>query len=461
LSACASDDYYVHPDGTLRRVKADDPPPAPIVYAGSSAGEPLAVVVESEALPANPEADPDGEGRPEPVFKRLILRPRIGSPADRATSEENAPGTLATAEPPPKDTSPPADPEAQAGAKAARDVAETKTEVKARAEKVAEAKSTAESSIEAAAAVENDAGSMAKGEAKPSPPTVIDHVSKSPPETDAPPAAVKDDPRASWLANVLSLGIPDTDECWWSSAGAVVKSLSPDTLYFCGVIDARTVDAARAAIAASERSPKRFVIASAGGKKVWPIELARLLMEKGLEEIVVAGPCFSGCAHFVFPALPKRYVLPEGMLGLHNTASSIFEMIAKRNRKSLSLPENQSIRQRALIELDLVRGLGIKDPRRFLTDAQAMLDTSCMDSVGIDRTGEEIYAYQSSYTIWVPDAQQWNDWGVPYEKIDVVQGDRNKSELSDLQFTDAALNVALVRQFWKSAIPSCAPVNDR
>jgi len=423
LSACStpSEDVYANPDGTLTRIAAGDPPPAPIIYVGSSAGEPLGVQIESDApdpAAAGKDAAPPSDTL---VVKRLVLRKRAPSPADIAAGEPTA-----SIEPETK----------SGGAPIAYKEAAPEPVI-----------------VEAAAAAEPDA---------PAPIAPVPSMKPEPPKPDPAPETPAPQPeidaKASWLSAIFSLAIPPTEECWWSESGPAVKSLSPDTLFFCGVIDEATVSAARAAILASERAPKRVIIASAGGKKVWPIELARLLMEQGLDEIVVAGPCFSGCAHFVFPAMPKRYVLPEGTLGLHNTASSIEQMIAVRDRKSLSLPENQAIGERAQTELELVSGMGVRNPRRFLTDAQAMLDTACMDSVGIDRTGEEIYAYQSSYTIWVPPPQQWADWGVPYQQVSAASGrEPARTELSDLQVTYAPLDRRTVTLFWNSLTPPCTP----
>jgi len=96
-------------------------------------------------------------------------------------------------------------------------------------------------------------------------------------------------------------------------------------LRYCGRITQHGVALFNSMLRAGD---ERIVISSVGGELEHPLNLAFLVLEKNLD-VEVVGPCFSGCAAFVFIAGNQRIISPTGVLGFHNTNSSVFEMSRK------------------------------------------------------------------------------------------------------------------------------------
>ncbi|MFN7054764.1 hypothetical protein [Hyphomonas sp.] len=266
----------------------------------------------------------------------------------------------------------------------------------------------------------------------------------------------------------FAFDVPPADTCW-AADDQVIDWLSPDTIFYCGVISRpgveRFIEAVRGQAAAR---PVRLVIASAGGPKEWPLEMARFLQQAQFSEIVVAGPCFSGCAHFVFPAIDGRFLNPAAQLGLHNTASSIVRILERRGSEHLENPVNEPLRRRAAHEHEFLSQSGITLPESFLTDPQAMLGTKCMIPLRVDTTGEQIYGYESAFVLWSPDDAQWHAWGIGFMRFGTSPGQppTNPAALG-IAMNAEPLSRDTVRTFWRRPLPHCehadesrAPQND-
>jgi hypothetical protein len=159
-----------------------------------------------------------------------------------------------------------------------------------------------------------------------------------------------------------------------------------------------------------DESVQRLTIASRGGDTDAPLMLAELVRDAGLE-LQVDGPCFSGCASFVFVAAERRRVTSNALLGVHNTASSAaFFAVAARGQTGR---HDAPLLARARRERELYRRAGVSQD--LLMEPQARIGPICF-SVGLrhPRTGETTYNITTRDTIWVPSAEQWRSFGVSF-----------------------------------------------
>ena len=83
-----------------------------------------------------------------------------------------------------------------------------------------------------------------------------------------------------------------------------------------GEIDAASVDAITR-IAPGTPAPKTLYIDSPGGDLEAALKLANFVREYDVR-VVVAGRCFSACAHYVFSAARRKEGMPGSLVGIHN-----------------------------------------------------------------------------------------------------------------------------------------------
>ena len=205
-----------------------------------------------------------------------------------------------------------------------------------------------------------------------------------------------------------SMGAPvSAPECDYASDGQVLRT-AHDTVRYCGRLTDEGLTRLKVALTPGD---SRLEIASAGGTLDAPIDFAFLIQRNGLA-IDVIGPCFSGCASFAFVASSERRIGSNGIIGMHNTASSAAVLAATFNEGELNdnaLPLFQrSQREHQLFQL---AGVGIG----LLYEPQNRIKTVCAEIVRLDiRTHESVVDIASEFDLWLPDKQQLNAYGINF-----------------------------------------------
>ena len=207
------------------------------------------------------------------------------------------------------------------------------------------------------------------------------------------------------LASTGAQALPSA--CDYASDGQVFRT-AHDTVRYCGRLTDEGLTRLKAALTPGD---SRLEIASAGGSLDAPIDFAFLVRRNELA-IDVIGPCFSGCASFVFVASSERRIGPYGIIGMHNTASSAAVMAATFNEGELNdnaLPLfRRSQREHQLYQL---AGVGIG----LLYEPQNRVKTVCAEIVRLDvRTRESVVDIASEFDLWLPDKQQLNAYGINF-----------------------------------------------
>lgn len=203
-----------------------------------------------------------------------------------------------------------------------------------------------------------------------------------------------------------------------------VRRVRVDGIFFCGRIDDQSMSWLREELLPTDRT---LLIASFGGDLDAPVRLGELVRDRRLD-VVVVGPCLSGCASFVFVAARNRSVAAGGMLGLHNTATSAVQLARAANALS---EQDRPLELRAQREAALYASLGIAPS--LLLEPQVRLETLCIREGGTDaRTGETRFLIHSRYSLWAPTRAQWRTYGVTYSGSPPVDASQSQRLLDTL-----------------------------
>jgi hypothetical protein len=187
----------------------------------------------------------------------------------------------------------------------------------------------------------------------------------------------------------------------------VVDRVSSSILRYCGPITALGVQMVREGLDGRVRT---LSISSLGGGLDAPLDLADLVRELRLE-VLVDGPCLSGCASFVFVAAENRRVAQGALLGVHNTANSA-TFLAMGTFGALAATDDPLL-ERARREFNIYSRAGVS--QYLLLEPQARINPLC---VGIGaanpESGETVYELVTEQAIWFPTRQQWEEYGVDF-----------------------------------------------
>lgn len=180
-------------------------------------------------------------------------------------------------------------------------------------------------------------------------------------------------------------------------------------LRYCGLINAQGVDAFEAALTENERV---LVITSFGGELDAPLRLAELVAARGMD-VEVAGPCFSGCASFVFVAGKRRVVTGTGILGFHNTASSS-TLLGLRSLNGGPPSGFGPVLDRVSREWRLYATQGAAFS--LLYEPQVRIQTICTRPRGLHPvSGEQVIDIHSANDFWLPAPGALGEAGIEFE----------------------------------------------
>lgn len=180
-------------------------------------------------------------------------------------------------------------------------------------------------------------------------------------------------------------------------------------LRYCGRITASGVDAFEAALRPDDRT---LVITSYGGDLDAPLRMAEIVAARGMS-VEVAGPCFSGCASFVFVAGARRIISPTGIIGFHNTASSA-ALLGLRANGDDAPAGFEPVLKRAGREWELYVAKGVNFD--LLYEPQVRIETFCTAPRGTHPTsGERVIDIASALDFWLPSAGALREFGVSYD----------------------------------------------
>jgi len=185
----------------------------------------------------------------------------------------------------------------------------------------------------------------------------------------------------------------------------VVDRLSAAILRYCGPINDAGVALVQSML---DERVRTLSITSLGGSLEAPLDLADLIRASRLD-VLVDGPCLSGCASIVFVAGNRREVAEGALLGVHNTASSAtFLAIAALGGLA---PTDQPLLIRAAREHDIYQRSDVDT--ELLFEPQARIEPVCVfPGVPSDESGETTYQMVSRYSLWFPSRRQWQAYGV-------------------------------------------------
>lgn len=197
------------------------------------------------------------------------------------------------------------------------------------------------------------------------------------------------------------------DECSPYTPGRVFL-LTPEVLRYCGLLDQSGYTALKAAMS---QAVTTLVITSAGGDGSYSVDIAEIVLGQKLN-VEIAGPCLSGCASFVFVAGHVRTVAATGIIGFHNTGSSV-ALMAEHSGQVSEPGMMAPLWERAMREWRLyaAQGAGLG----LLFEPQVRISTLCL--IGREaraRTGEPVFDLVSTHDVWVPDARQLTAYGVTF-----------------------------------------------
>ncbi len=191
------------------------------------------------------------------------------------------------------------------------------------------------------------------------------------------------------------------------AATATIERRGSDRLFYCGPLNPR--DARRFARRLRPQDTTLEIV-SYGGDLDGPLAIAERVEAQGMT-VRVLGPCFSGCASFVFPAGRVRVVEPGGLLGFHNTATSVLEALAAWPVRLLSDDEQAPLKARAAREKALYARSGVSQD--LLSDPLQKIRVTCLVRAGSHRhTAEPIVLIQTWWGLWSPSVEQLAAYGV-------------------------------------------------
>lgn len=208
----------------------------------------------------------------------------------------------------------------------------------------------------------------------------------------------------------LSEDVPEAPgvSCNPSGPGHVMR-IAPQAIRYCGLLDADGLARFRSAL---DDEVTDLVITSAGGSLDYPLRMARIVRERSLA-VEIVGPCFSGCASFVFIASTRRTLSPTAVLGFHQTASSSALLSARvpgGHPGGLTQPlyhrsqQEVALYSSSAVDLDL------------LYAPQVLIDTICVIPPRFDATaGESVIRIVSDHQLWIPTGRQLDRFGVTYK----------------------------------------------
>lgn len=189
---------------------------------------------------------------------------------------------------------------------------------------------------------------------------------------------------------------------------ATVRRIDQRTISFCGMIDSGSVARVSDVLRTEDEA---IVISSVGGSISAPLDLARLVKKEGLT-VVVDGPCFSGCAAFVFATAQERLVNPNSILGFHNTSTSASELLAASIMAD-QVDAFTPLFARADSERRLYFEAGLD--AAFLLEPQLRVKTVCIELAGVHPiSGERILNISSEYSLWAPSPERLQNAGMRY-----------------------------------------------
>jgi hypothetical protein len=169
------------------------------------------------------------------------------------------------------------------------------------------------------------------------------------------------------------------------------------------------VDAFEAALRPTDRA---LVITSYGGDLDAPLRMAEIVAARKMN-VEVEGPCFSGCAAFVFVAGERRVISPTGIIGFHNTASSaaLLGLRADGENSTLGL---EPVLRRAGREWELYVARGVSFD--LLYEPQVRIETLCTAPRSQRATsGERVIDIVSVLDFWIPSPGALTEFGISYE----------------------------------------------
>lgn len=202
------------------------------------------------------------------------------------------------------------------------------------------------------------------------------------------------------------IGAPERFACA-RAATATIERRGPDRLFYCGPLNPAD---ARRFIEALRPHDATLDIVSYGGELDGPLTIAERVQTQGMT-VRVLGPCFSGCASFVFPAARARSVEPGGMLGFHNTATSILEALDSWPVALLTDAEKVPLEARSAREKALYARSGVRAD--LLSDPLRRIGVTCLVRAGYHRdTAEPIILVLTRWGVWSPSARQLSAYGV-------------------------------------------------
>lgn len=180
-------------------------------------------------------------------------------------------------------------------------------------------------------------------------------------------------------------------------------------LRYCGSINALGVEKVENLLSDSDIA---LVITSYGGELDAPLRLAEIVTAKGLE-VEVVGPCFSGCASFVFVAGSRRMVNADGILGFHNTASSA--ALLGYRALNADIPSGFGpLMARASREWQLYVSKGVSFD--LLYEPQVRIGTICSQPRGVHPvSGERVIDIHSERNFWLPSPGFLGTAGIAFE----------------------------------------------
>lgn len=199
-----------------------------------------------------------------------------------------------------------------------------------------------------------------------------------------------------------------SDDCSPYTPGRVFH-LAPEVIRYCGLLDQSGYTAFKASLSGTVTT---LVITSAGGDGSYSVYIAEIVRDRKLN-IEIAGPCFSGCASFIFVAGEGRTIAATGILGFHNTGSSA-ALMAEHSGHAFAPEDMAPLWARAAREWRLYasRGAGLE----LLFEPQARISTLCLTArEGRARTGEPIFDLVSEYELWIPQPDQLVTHGISFK----------------------------------------------
>jgi hypothetical protein len=189
----------------------------------------------------------------------------------------------------------------------------------------------------------------------------------------------------------------------------VITRVGADTVRYCGTL---SPDGARRLGRSLRETDTTIEIVSYGGELDGPLDVAWVVLDRGLT-VRVIGPCFSGCASFVFAAGSQREFGAGGFLGLHNTATGVLAALDLWPEALLRDPERGPLRARANREAELYRRRGVSV--ELLVDPLRRIELQCLVKAGRHpRTREHVILLGTRWSLWSPSREQLAGYNISF-----------------------------------------------